>query len=821
MDVTCDKCRTEYEFDDSLISESGTTVKCTNCGHLFRIYKPGTPESKRRPAWLLKQPDGSVYTFERMTTLQRWIAEGKVTRDDQVSRDGEGWQSLGTMNDLAPFFESAKSNLESHGDELSWGDDGPTIRRPSPRTPTAGVKVSPPRAPAPIGVHPPPKAPPPDAHFKPAPLKVPEHSPPPPAAAAAAPAAAVAAPASLEEPVATLANTEAAAPALAEPAADGQWTEGALLKESSPAWTESQEVEGEDDPEWGEGRISSIGIKVTEEEEEEEGSKPLKKVLKVGVPVVLALAALATGVVYLVRPEVFSHLANEIVTSDENIEGDSQAYLRGREFFLLDTTKGFRQADREYHRAPSGDGLIQAGLAEVYSTWAQYYLDEVADYQLRASKAEPTRASALMGKAELRQKEYQEKLQQSRRFVDAALKLAPDTAEAHRAAADYNRLAGEVDRAQEHISEALEHARRQPGVLPETEYVEALVGLASNGDLDAAIAELREVTEQNGKLLRCQFRLARLLGAAGEHDEARARLKKVVALNEEHERARDLLDDMQQETPPMLAVTSMADLDRALTGGLDAGVAAIDGGALEAGVALAAAADAGAGAEEADAATTSNVEDVPSEESFDAVVRRAAELQQNGSREACPMFRRADRIRNGHPEVLVGLGYCATDTGNRSKAISLYRRALISNPTYGPALLALASAYRAQGSNRQALDHYERYLRAHPSGGQAGLARRNIARIEESLEPSEPESSASDAPEPPTKAIVNIPTSPPETSEPEVPPSSTPPTESPSSGTPEAPEVTRITEDHSPPEPRSDSLAVDSEPPLRPGESLD
>ena len=39
MDVTCDRCSTEYEFDDALVSERGTSVKCTNCGHQFKVYR--------------------------------------------------------------------------------------------------------------------------------------------------------------------------------------------------------------------------------------------------------------------------------------------------------------------------------------------------------------------------------------------------------------------------------------------------------------------------------------------------------------------------------------------------------------------------------------------------------------------------------------------------------------------------------------------------------------------------------------------------------------------------------------------------------------
>ena len=32
MDVRCERCKTDYEFDDARITEAGVTVKCTTCG---------------------------------------------------------------------------------------------------------------------------------------------------------------------------------------------------------------------------------------------------------------------------------------------------------------------------------------------------------------------------------------------------------------------------------------------------------------------------------------------------------------------------------------------------------------------------------------------------------------------------------------------------------------------------------------------------------------------------------------------------------------------------------------------------------------------
>src|SRR4051812_42321927 len=39
MDVRCESCQTVYEFDDARVKEGGVTVKCTQCGHIFKVRK--------------------------------------------------------------------------------------------------------------------------------------------------------------------------------------------------------------------------------------------------------------------------------------------------------------------------------------------------------------------------------------------------------------------------------------------------------------------------------------------------------------------------------------------------------------------------------------------------------------------------------------------------------------------------------------------------------------------------------------------------------------------------------------------------------------
>jgi hypothetical protein len=65
---------------------------------------PGT-EVNGKPTWRVRQASGNVFTCRELTTLQRWIVERKVARDDEISADGERWKRLGNIAELASFFQ--------------------------------------------------------------------------------------------------------------------------------------------------------------------------------------------------------------------------------------------------------------------------------------------------------------------------------------------------------------------------------------------------------------------------------------------------------------------------------------------------------------------------------------------------------------------------------------------------------------------------------------------------------------------------------------------------------------------------------------------
>lgn len=58
---------------------------------------------KKKSRLLLRQ-DSTRYAVNDMATLQRWIVERRVTKDAEISEDGEVWEPVSDRMDLLPFF---------------------------------------------------------------------------------------------------------------------------------------------------------------------------------------------------------------------------------------------------------------------------------------------------------------------------------------------------------------------------------------------------------------------------------------------------------------------------------------------------------------------------------------------------------------------------------------------------------------------------------------------------------------------------------------------------------------------------------------------
>jgi len=131
MDVRCEKCGTEYELDESKLKASGVTVKCTSCGHMFKVRRRSTKAAAGAKGgelrtWLVKMEDGEIRACYELATLRDWIAAGEVSPACMISRTGKKWKRLGEIAELAAFFQ---------GEGSSGGVPTPVKRQPShPRT---------------------------------------------------------------------------------------------------------------------------------------------------------------------------------------------------------------------------------------------------------------------------------------------------------------------------------------------------------------------------------------------------------------------------------------------------------------------------------------------------------------------------------------------------------------------------------------------------------------------------------------------------------------------------------------------------------------
>lgn len=168
MDVRCERCGTVYELDPARLSSGPVTVRCTACKHTFRLLRPDPENAAPKRAWLVRTAAGRLVSFRELTTLQKWIVEGRIGRDDEISKNGETWKRLGNIVELEAFFSvyekartfkelvgSAEAS-EVRGSELlgsiqlttaDLGDAGAPGRSPLPRAASAVQRHSPPRAP--------------------------------------------------------------------------------------------------------------------------------------------------------------------------------------------------------------------------------------------------------------------------------------------------------------------------------------------------------------------------------------------------------------------------------------------------------------------------------------------------------------------------------------------------------------------------------------------------------------------------------------------------------------------------------------------------
>jgi predicted Zn finger-like uncharacterized protein len=107
MDVRCGQCGTDYDFDDTLLSSRGTMVRCTTCGHQFKVF-PARAVDAVTDRWLIEKSSGQQLVFTSLKDLQRAIGAGVVRRQDVLTRGGEVRQ-VGSIAELDSLFRKRQA----------------------------------------------------------------------------------------------------------------------------------------------------------------------------------------------------------------------------------------------------------------------------------------------------------------------------------------------------------------------------------------------------------------------------------------------------------------------------------------------------------------------------------------------------------------------------------------------------------------------------------------------------------------------------------------------------------------------------------------
>ncbi len=707
MDVRCAKCGIEYEFDDAKVTAAGVTVKCTNCGHVFKVkreepasvppspstsfgqvgnFQPQSTFAKGMDGgeWMVKRVDGQVFRFKELTTLQKWIVERKVGRDDEISKTGRTWKRLGEIAELASFFQVVDAaNAALHASVIPVQ---PAMPAPGM---VQGLVVVPSTNPGMPATNPaaaaPPATPtqPADIHGAPT-QQLPAQPQPPPAAAQVA--AFGQAPQTPPRP--PPAQPPRPPPQARDPAPP-QPTPRPPPQSSGPRGVAVDELD-DDDP-----VLQMI--------------RRRRRNAALFVVLVILVAAGVGAALYWPQVQKIVGLTPAAAASSPQIEAAKKA-LRADDLAAI---KAARQS-------------IAADASPAGNAWAVLLDIATAAHEDEQARLEDELAALLpagspdAGPHAARAKTLRDNAAATLSGAYASLNTVRDTPglpEGHLASAAYNLEKGGL--AEQHAD--LEQARSaaQAGELSAEQVAAELEEIR----IDQALGEVHAALG-GGAQGDAKGALDKLpADADGRLTYARAALSVAIAQLDKGDAAIDAAK---------AAVAAVAEGDaRAALLGQILGTLAQPGAAVDAGAAAAAVADAGvavaADAGEADA--TPEHERAPA--SYEVVMAQAERARVNDhSRAAHDLFQRAAKMRPGSPRPWLGLGWAALDLGRNTEAVRAFKKVLSLDENLAEGEFGLAEALRYSGDKQQAIQAYKTYLKMAPNAKDAGTARRAIEALQ-------------------------------------------------------------------------------------------
>ncbi len=89
IDITCTQCKKLLRLNEKL---AGKRIKCPSCQTVLQVPAASSASSPKQPAelWHLKTEDEQYHGPMARPELDRWVAEGRLTMNCQVLRDGAG-----------------------------------------------------------------------------------------------------------------------------------------------------------------------------------------------------------------------------------------------------------------------------------------------------------------------------------------------------------------------------------------------------------------------------------------------------------------------------------------------------------------------------------------------------------------------------------------------------------------------------------------------------------------------------------------------------------------------------------------------------------
>ncbi len=765
MDVRCEKCKTEYELEDKRVTGKGVTVKCTQCGHLFRVKKktitgivpppeaglggsgkppekPSGKDKKEAPPtpkrWLIRRTSGEIFQFKELTTLQQWIVEEKVDREDEISKSGRAWEKLGAIEELKSFFtvvDQARQARRVKAKEL---------RESTRNEIMAKAEVEKKQR---------------DEDLALAPTV-------PPQAAESAK--------KVEEAVEREIQQDS------EPDDSGEDIPTAEIKkrEDSEAYEMGSGVysAADDGPfEMGDkmGRVASEngrtaawekeGLRVAKAleptarisiEEKEALKSPGSGALKVAAVVVIGAVV---GLVAVIGIWKWDKIV-DLLAGDEDTSTD--LYSRARSLLLEDTDESMREAEKIFGNlfeerksadARAGQAEVEA-LRALYLGWEADALDRTADRMDEETARKIARVVEESGKEGKTDKapvppvggislnpeaaELRRKASETRALAtigaNKALEIAREAYEARKGLATNRAMALALVAAKRpsvEVEKYLDAALEEKGNDPETLFVKGVLLFSQEKLLDAERI-LNQAVAIHGKqstkmLFRAHYALAVVAVEMKDADRARTQIQNILAANKNHERAEQLLQRIQAAEVKVEEIeTAEADPE---VGKDKPG----DEKASESG--------------EEDVEKPKETEGEPAGPKpfvgdYDSLVRQGDRFSEIGRvDDAVRAYNQALEQRPSGVEALTGLAYCYLDRGNMSQARSVFQRALSRSPGHGEALIGMAEIFKKEMNWNRALEYYRRYLKHHPGGRRSGLAHRNIRELEDRVKREQPD----------------------------------------------------------------------------------